>query len=222
MRPTQVLLTCFVLIVTVGCTPLGGATDAQLAQISALKRIWPASETDSLEDRGFAGGEMSRKPSGGEADKKSFSTAGMQPDQIFLDGLSKEIQTCADVAQRHRSAYDQNRAWAIGIATVGIIAGAIVVPAMAAGSASAAWVAGVGGVAGAANAAQLTLNSHGMSADQSARTYSRLIEKIDAHLASLNAVQTGLEGTIFILRLRAICLLSPLPETSGAPNVTGY
>ena len=90
---------------------------------------------------------------------------------------------------------------------------------MAAGSASAAWVAGVGGVAGAANAAQLTLNSQGMSATASGQVYTALTEKIRAQLDTLDTLQSGVDGTAFILRLRATCLFTPLPEVTDAPTI---
>lgn len=222
MRATYVLCVSPVLILTVGCAPMGGATDAQLSQISALKSIWPVRQHDMAKNFDLSDGSASRKPPPGDVEiSKPYDAVAMQPDQIFLDGLSNEIQLCANMAEKYRSAFYDNRTWTIGIATVGIIAGAIIVPALAAGSASAAWVAGVGGVAGAANAAQLSLNSQGMSAASSAAAYVKLTEKIDAQLATLNKVQTGLDGTAFILRLRAICLFSPLPDATDAPKLTG-
>ncbi len=209
------------LIFTVGCAPIGGATDAQLGEISALRNIWVDQNRDKLKDLDSSGGVATRSPiKWGEQFTKSSDQA-VQPNQLFLDGLSREIQTCANAADKYRSAYDMNRKWSIGVATVGIIAGSIAVPALAAGSASASWVAGVGGVAGATNAAQLTLNSQGMSAASSAQAYATLASKIDAHLASLRNVETGIDGTAFILRLRAICLFSPLPEINGSPNEKG-
>lgn len=219
MRPNCVFIGSSVLLATAGCGSVGGATDAQLSQISALKSIWPSGKPDrSTGLLKMSGNLETGKPDPADAETPASAEA-RQPDQIFLDGLSKEIQACAATAEKYRSAYDKNRAWTVGIATVGIIAGSIVVPAMAAGSASAAWVAGVGGVAGAANAAQLTLNSQGMSATASGQVYTALTEKIRAQLDTLDTLQSGVDGTAFILRLRATCLFTPLPEVTDAPTI---
>jgi len=223
MRPANVFFYAASLLLVTACSTPPGASKEQLKQISALPSIWsserappkraPTDKTPGLPDQW----QLASK--GPDKDQAPAAAPPKEPDPIFLVGLYDELDRCKSEADKYRSAYEKNRNLAIGIASVGIIAGSIVVPALAAGSASAAWVAGVGGVSGAANAAQLTLASQGMSATASGKAHAELTKKIDEQLATLPELKDGPQGTAFIVRLRAICMFTPLPDAIDVPKL---
>lgn len=223
MRPANVFFCAAPLLFTTACSTPPGASEEQLKKISALPKIWPSQQATSTraptDTPPGLPGPIWLDSKGLEKDQRPAATPPKEPDPVFLVGLYAELDRCKSEADKYRSAYEKNRNLAIGIASVGIIAGSIVVPALAAGTASAAWVAGVGGVAGAANAAQLTLASQGMSAAASGKAHAELTKKINEQLGTLPELKDGPQGTAFIVRLRAICMFAPLPDATDVPKL---
>lgn len=226
MRPASVFFCTVSLLFTTACSTPPGASEEQLRKISALPRIWPSEQAPPKRAPTGTGTDwlgyilLNGESKGPDKDQPPAAAQPKEPDPVFLVGLYAELDRCKSEADKYRSAYEKNRNLAIGIASVGIIAGSIVVPALAAGSASAAWVAGVGGVAGAANAAQLTLASQGMSAAASSNAHAELTKKINEQLGTLPDLKDGPQGTALIVRLRAICMFAPLPDATDVPKLT--
>lgn len=138
----------------------------------------------------------------------------------FLDALDEAAKPCYEQAAKFRDSFDRNRATTNWIAGVGIIAGSIVVPALAAASASAAVVAGFGGVAGATNAYQLTLNSQGLSAKAAADAYDTFVVEVRKMTSEeLKTITTGKDEAAQVLKVRAYCSMPPLPKVEEAKDM---
>lgn len=140
-------------------------------------------------------------------------------DPEFLKLLEIEVNSCQEQAQKYREEFDKNRTTTKWVAGVGILAGSIVVPALAAASAGAAIVAGFGGVAGAANAYQLTLNSQGESPTAAAAAYRTFTDEVQKRAGEqLKGIKTGEAAAAHLLSLRAYCAFPPLPTTEEVKN----
>lgn len=137
----------------------------------------------------------------------------------FIAELGKELDICYTKANEYRGAFDHHRSRNKWIAGIGIIAGSIAVPVLAAASSSAALVAGFGGVSGAVNAYQLTLDSQGDSPAAAAAVYKSFTNGIQSKLANLKDVQMGPPAAALILELRAYCAMTPLPEASNTSTI---
>lgn len=107
----------------------------------------------------------------------------------------------------------------IALAAVGIIAGSIIVPALAAqATAAKSVVAAWGGVAGATNAAQLAFNQKGASTVARAETYKALRKEIADYTGRYTAATTDDGRLAAINTLAVACTFAPLPEYSTGPS----
>jgi shikimate 5-dehydrogenase len=111
----------------------------------------------------------------------------------------------------------------LSVATIGIIAGSIIVPSLAAkASAAKSAIAGWGGVAGAANAAQYTLQQKGVSASRVAATYEETRREIKASAQAYAAATTNLQRAKAITSLSIACRYPQLPGADApAPPASG-
>lgn len=91
------------------------------------------------------------------------------------------LATCEKMSEFLQGKTDKSRRTVLIIATVGIIAGSIIVPALAAkASASKSAIAAWGGVAGAANAGQSLLTKTGISHVSMSDNYRAFSEQVNA------------------------------------------
>ena len=129
----------------------------------------------------------------------------------------KEVHaTCANRSTMYGNQTDQSRKLSFGLATVGIIAGSIIVPALAAKatvakSAVAAW----GGVAGAANAGQLAMRSEGFSTSDRLKSYGEFKKAVDEQYKELAGATTAGQALLILAQIENTCGATPPP--SGQP-----
>ena len=90
-----------------------------------------------------------------------------QQEQDIKTYWAQMLIECKPAFSRLESTAVTLKWWSFGIAAVGTIAGAIVVPVLttASAAANAAWITGFGGVSGAANTAQNTLKEQGLTSE---------------------------------------------------------
>lgn len=143
--------------------------------------------------------------------------------KTFLNLLEAELQRCEARADGFDLDSHKARSMNLGIAALGIIAGSIVVPSLAASGAAKSAIAAWGGVSGAANAAQLTLNSNGRSTDAAIRAQKQFATNVQNVMARLKNLSTENEAAAFIYELRMACTIgAPIPEGAqqnlGAPG----
>lgn len=108
------------------------------------------------------------------------------------------------------------------IASVGIIAGSIVVPALAAKTAAAkSTVAAWGGISGASNAAQYTLQQKGVSASRLAASYGVTRDEIKAATIKFSAATKNTDRLKAVYDLHIACRYPALPgaDAPKAPEV---
>jgi hypothetical protein len=130
--------------------------------------------------------------------------------QAALESCDTEMQTL----QKNFSGSGRTE---LALAAVGIIAGSIVVPVLAAKAAVAkSAIAGWGGLSGATNAAQYTLQQKGASAAAGAAVYETLRKKIEAESLAYNNAQTDADRVKAINALSIACRYPPLPVVQPA------
>jgi hypothetical protein len=108
------------------------------------------------------------------ADKKKA----IEDEQKLDKAFSEMLTACQGTVAGFES---QGRKWGgvkLGVAIVGTVAGAIVVPALtaAAATANAVWISGFGGVAGASNAAQQALSDVGFTPTSVLQTRQNILD----------------------------------------------
>ena len=113
----------------------------------------------------------------------------------------------------------------ISIATIGIIAGSIVVPALAAKAAAAkSAIAAWGGVSGAANAAQYTLQQNGVSGSQIGLVYEATRSEIKSASEAYSKATRNADRIVAINKLSIACRFPQLPAVEApkpAPAASG-
>ena len=150
------------------------------------------------------------KNSGGSTPPHWATTAAFQ-DRV------KEVHTvCANRSTTYGNQTDQSRKLSFGLAAIGIIAGSIIVPALAAKatvakSAIAAW----GGVSGAANAGQLAMRSEGFSTSDRLKSYVDFKTAVDAQYKNLSEATSLGQGLLILAQIENTCGATPPP--SGTP-----
>jgi hypothetical protein len=136
------------------------------------------------------------------------------------DALEKDYQaalaTCDTQMAKLRTAFVGSDSVELGLAAVGIIAGSIVVPVLAAKAVVAkSAIAGWGGVSGATNAAQYALQQKGASAAAEAAVYEGLRVEIKTQTAAYSAAGSASDAD----RVKAINLLAIACRYPALPTV---
>ncbi|MBS0436321.1 MAG: hypothetical protein JSR75_15760 [Proteobacteria bacterium] len=153
-----------------------------------------------------------------ESDKISESSRTLAAIQ---DDWDKAMAQCDSQMQTSRERFYGSGKTELSIAAIGIVAGSVVVPALAAKAAAAkSAVAGWGGVAGAANAAQYTLQQKGVSASRFAASYEATRAEIKAATARYTGASTNSERLAALYDLFVACRYPALPGAeapSAAP-----
>jgi len=144
-------------------------------------------------------------------------------DPDFLKKVDEEMTHCDEMAKRLRINVNVSQTVRISIASVGIVAGSIIVPALAAKAAAAkSAMAAWGGVSGAANAAQLTLSDAGYSPLDTVRNqqaFIKALSDLEDTLPEITA-ESG-EAGVYLLKLRRICRYQAFDASNfveGAPT----
>ena len=134
------------------------------------------------------------------------------------DDFQRALQLCDSQMLGLRESFYGSGKTQISIATVGIIAGSIVVPALAAKSAAAkSAIAAWGGVSGAANAAQYTLQQNGVSGSQIGLVYEATRNEIRAASEEYSKSTKNADRIVAINKLSIACRFPQLP-TVAAPR----
>lgn len=145
-----------------------------------------------------------------ETEKKDDISASTKAaiDADWADALS----ACDSYMAGARDAFYGSGNRELTIASVGIIAGSIVVPALAAKTAAAkSTVAAWGGVSGASNAAQYTMQQKGFSASRVAASYNATREEIKAATIKFAAATKNTDRMRAVYDLHVACRYPALP-----------
>ncbi|MDQ4625027.1 fibronectin type III domain-containing protein [Janthinobacterium lividum] len=100
------------------------------------------------------------------------------------------FKTCVKKGREYQNRISNTGGIELGVATVGIIAGSIVVPALAAKAAAKSVIAAWGGVSGSANAIQYAANEKGISAANYSAAYTVMTNKMMAAMSKYNSAGT--------------------------------
>lgn len=150
-------------------------------------------------------------PNDGGANPPHWATSAVIQSRI------KEVHaTCSSRSTMYGNQTEQSRKLSFGLAAVGIIAGSIIVPALAAKatvakSAVAAW----GGVSGAANAGQLAMRSEGFSTSDRLKSYGDFKTEVDAQYKDLAGATSSGQALLILAQIENTCGATPPP--SGQP-----
>lgn len=132
--------------------------------------------------------------------------------------LAKQLNDCNESMQDVQSRVTGASKLSFSIATVGIIAGSVIVPTLAAkATASKSALAGWGGISGASNAAQYSLNSNGLSANRIASIYNATRAEIAGQVDQYFKSQNDTDRRKAILNIRLACQFMVLPEYDAPP-----
>lgn len=141
------------------------------------------------------------------------------------DAYDGAIRYCRDIMEKKRKHLSGERNISVAIASVGILAGSIVVPGLAAQAAAAkSAIAAWGGVSGAANAGQYMLDSNGLSPYQAVVVYNQMKTDIRAAMAEFNAAGNDTQKRAAAVdSLIAACAFEPVagakqPEAPTPPS----
>lgn len=137
------------------------------------------------------------------------------------------MKQCAGYLSQTREAFYGTGKRELSIATLGIVAGSLVVPALAAKAAAKSTVAAWGGVSGTVNAYQLTSQQKGTSAFRIAQGYEATRKEVlDASEAYIGASDTAgrtkaLAKLIIACQMPALPTLGPAADPPAPPNPNG-
>lgn len=140
-------------------------------------------------------------------------------DDKFLDLLEAEMKRCEEKASSLGLDSERAKSMNLGIAALGIVAGSIVVPSLAASGAAKSAIAAWGGVSGAANAAQLSLNSNGRSPEAMVQVQKQFTDNVKNVMIRLKTLQPGQDSAAFIYELRFACSIGvPIADGGQGEN----
>ncbi|TSD59035.1 hypothetical protein FFI97_001515 [Variovorax sp. KBS0712] len=138
----------------------------------------------------------------------------------FVELVTAEMAACEKNAEKMGFVTAASRGTQLSIAGIGIVAGSIVVPALAAKATIArSTVAAWGGIAGAANAAQAALASSGLSPEQTVAAQKAYLADISKIFAEISSLKYGPDSASFLLRLRFQCRMGVPLTPASKPDV---
>ena len=141
------------------------------------------------------------------------------------EDFQRALQLCDSQMLALRDSFYGSGKTQISIATIGIIAGSIVVPALAAKAAAAkSAIAAWGGVSGAANAAQYTLQQNGVSGSQIGLVYEATRSEIKSASEAYSKATKNADRIVAINKLSIACRFPQLPAVEApksAPAASG-
>lgn len=111
----------------------------------------------------------------------------------YLAHRKEVVDECITEAKSYKSSTSFSQNTQFAIAAAGVIAGAVIVPALAAKVAAKSVVAAWGGVAGAVNGLQYAWGKDGFSASSRAQAYKMFGDQVDKLLESVPATLPGEE-----------------------------
>lgn len=152
----------------------------------------------------------------GLVDLSGSSTADWRAAPNLLARQKEVHDKCVARSNEYNVRTDRSRNISLGLASIGIIAGSIIVPALAAKatvakSAVAAW----GGVSGAANAGQLAMRTEGLSSTAQVKTYNEFRTESNKLYAQLATAATIGESFAVLAQIEHYCAAAaPTSEVS--------
>lgn len=157
-------------------------------------------------------------------DSKERENESSNPAKIELD---RDFQEALALCDSQMTALHESFAGSgkreLTLASIGIIAGSIIVPALAAKAAAAkSTIAAWGGVSGAANAAQYTLQQKGVSASRIGAVYQATRAEISDASADYAKAKNNPDRIVAVTKLSIACRFPQLPAvdvlTPAAPK----
>ncbi|MBA4177381.1 MAG: hypothetical protein C0505_12615 [Leptothrix sp. (in: Bacteria)] len=146
-----------------------------------------------------------------DASERASDTSGMAKAALEADFQQALVQCDAQMSAMREAFYGSGKT-ELTIASVGIVAGSIIVPALAAKTAAArSAIAGWGGVSGAANAAQYTLQQKGVSAARLGAVYESIRKEIQDSTHDYAAATKNSQRIVAVNRLSVACRYPQLP-----------
>lgn len=146
-----------------------------------------------------------------DASERASDTSGTAKAALEAD-FQRALEHCDAQMLAMREAFYGSGKTELTIASIGIVAGSIIVPALAAKTAAAkSAIAGWGGVSGAANAAQYTLQQKGVSASRLGAVYEEIRGEIQASTMAYAAATRNSQRIVAVNRLSVACRYPPLP-----------
>ncbi len=126
--------------------------------------------------------------------------------------FQRALEQCDTQMSAMREAFYGSGKTELTIASIGIVAGSVIVPALAAKTAAArSAIAGWGGVSGAANAAQYTLQQKGVSASRLGAVYEAIRREIQDATVAYAAATRNSQRIVAVTRLSVACRYPQLP-----------
>jgi uncharacterized protein YcfL len=160
-------------------------------------------------------------------DRKGFAATELSPEnqKLLEDKLQETLQFCQFRLSGYETKSENQAKVAYVLSMSGLIAGAVVSPALlaAAASSNAAWAAGFSGWAGATNFAGESLRTSGLSGTTVAETRNTIVRNVKDQIAiAMDGNKTFEERRNAIMQARANCILYeiavPTISNSPAPN----
>ena len=147
-------------------------------------------------------------PADERADEKSATA------KVALEAdFQRALELCDAQMLALRESFEGSGKQEIALASVGIIAGSVIVPALAAKTAAAkSAIAGWGGISGAANAAQYTLQQKGVSASRIGVVYEAMRTEIRRAAEDYAKATKNSERIVAVNRVSIACRYPQLPS----------
>lgn len=143
-----------------------------------------------------------------------------QSDWRLGEGYTKRreavLNTCKDLSHSLRGSTNLSQGTEVAIAAVGIIAGSIIVPALAAGAASKVLTAGMGGVSGAVNGVQFAWSKDGLGAAARSQVYEQFRSEMKTKMTAISGASSESQALALLDELDMYCTTTPpMPIVSG-------
>ncbi|NTV09159.1 MAG: hypothetical protein HGA47_00080 [Zoogloea sp.] len=135
-----------------------------------------------------------------------------------LDAFSNATKLCGDAGQKLYKRVGTEKSISTTIGAIGIMAGSIIVPGLAARTAiSKSTVAAWGGVSGSANAGQLMLNDNGISPVKGTAVYKEFQKGYSVHINNVFAAPDEKSRQLAIAQMTAYCEMPPIENAEVIP-----
>lgn len=141
--------------------------------------------------------------------------------QAYKDQYAATLDDCKTESKALRGSTADSEYLELTIATIGVVAGSVAVPALSAAThASRVLIAAVGGVSGAANGLQFAWNKEGQGSAGRASTYNSFTEKYTSMMTQADQATTLSDALTALRGVDRYCTITPpIPAVTDTTTV---
>lgn len=125
--------------------------------------------------------------------------------------MGEALSFCRGILNHYEKKANATNYWMLGIAGVGTVAGAVIVPALAAkATASKSAIAAWGGMSGIANATQSSLSSSGLDSSSILLTREKIADSVGTVIKEFQVENDPIKRSDLVLKMYSVCIANDI------------